>query len=152
MFKDALGPYGINNRNQRKTSYIYQSQITLKSRHLTFNNLTTLHIGNSITINLCILETTYKVPFFKQDTDYMTANHGTRSDHSAIKVIFELIYIKLHTNKTDIIVIDWRQIQENKEVKGAFNERLNYSIMTNKLSDYKPTTIIKDSNFNYLIL
>ena len=49
----------------------------------------------------------------------------------AVQVKFKLTSIKLNDTKVDRIVIDWKLIREDKEVKDVFTGKLHHLLMDN---------------------
>ena len=73
----------------------------------------------------------YCSKLFKQITDRKTYKCCIESNHPEVLVKFKLISIKLYTTKSNRLVIDWKSVQENKDVKDVFNKKSLYSLMKN---------------------
>ena len=132
MFRDVIGRFGINNRNNKGKDLLF----LIKSFNLKIL-LTFFQHANYVTYRSFSAKKSPHMldnfifcnEFFKRVLDCKTSASGACSDHSAIKIKFKLTAIKLNLKRDALTVIDWEKIRVDPPTNKEFNERLHFNLM-----------------------
>ena len=109
MFRDVIGPNGIDNRNAKVKDLLFLLN-SIKFRvlltYFRHDNYTTWRSFNSTMLDNFICSR----PFFRRVKDCKVFNIGMRSDHTAILTSFKITVIKFKVNEKLVSHIYWKQI------------------------------------------
>ena len=113
MFRDVIGPHGINNRNNKGKDILYLlKSFNLKilltffqhANYVTYRSFSARQSPHMLDNFICCKN------FFKRVDNCKTIPFGARSDHSAIKIKFKLTAIKLNLERDTLTEIDWEKL------------------------------------------
>ena len=131
MFRDVIGPNGIDNRNARGKDLLFLINIIKFRVLLTYfrhNNYTTYRSFNYTRYPNTLDNFICSRPLFRQVKYCKVVNIGMRSDHTSILTSFKITAIKFKVKEKLVAHINLKLIGYHKMNNEIFNNSLTESI------------------------
>ena len=131
MFRDVIGPYGINNRNYKGKDLIFLLNSIKFRVLLTYyrhENYTTWRSFNTNRYPHMLDNFICSWSFSRQVKDWKVVSIGICSDYKEILTSFNFTAIKFKVNEKIAAHIDWKLIGYHNLTNKLFNNSLSKSI------------------------